>query len=260
MLDLRLSQAAKVREKLLVTHQHIKEPLDNVLRFMERYHYVQSNRLYRPGIEIDRNALNEQLAWFGSREADTVLKSVAGEVAFANDAEDDQQRPDPARVFRFANLLRQGFGYTACENNLVWFLAWENRLVDELEPGTILLDATADSDGVKIVPWMTPMETPQATLQQSGDCPCPEADQTEPQSSWPPRLACGRIDGWSRPSRRHSARSEGIGVCHKQLIAQSTSPTGRAAMRAFDSQEVRHQVRLATRRAAHLRAVGERDG
>ena len=30
MLDLQLSQAAKVREKLLVTHPHIKEPLDNL--------------------------------------------------------------------------------------------------------------------------------------------------------------------------------------------------------------------------------------
>ena len=116
VFDLQLSQAAKIREKRLVTHSQIKEHLDNLLRFMERYHYVQTNKLYRPGIEIDRNALNEQLAWFGSREADDILRSVTSEIAFGfSDAQDDQ-RPDPARVFKFANLLRQGFGYTACEN------------------------------------------------------------------------------------------------------------------------------------------------
>src|SRR5262249_1587277 len=163
VLDLQLSQAVKVREKLLVTHPHIKEHLDNLLKLMEQYHYVQSNKLYRPGIEIARNLLNEQLAWVGAREATNVLKSVGGESAFANDGDDDQQRRDPARLFKFANLLRQGFGYTACENNLVWFLAWENHLVGKLNPGTILLDATADIDGVsRIVPWMAPIETPQA--------------------------------------------------------------------------------------------------
>jgi hypothetical protein len=37
-------------------------------------------------------------------------------------------------------------------------------LADKLEPGTILLDATADIDGVsRMVPWMVSVETPQAT-------------------------------------------------------------------------------------------------
>ena len=151
VLDIKLSHAVTVREKLLATHPRIKEPLDNLLRFMEQYSYAQSNKLYRPGIEINKKVISEQLAWFGTREADDILKSVADEI------------PDAVRVFKFAKLLRLGFGYTACENNLVWFLAWQNHLVDKLNPGTILLDATADIDGIsRIVPWMAQVETPRA--------------------------------------------------------------------------------------------------
>ena len=227
VFDLQLSQAVKVREKLLVTHPHIKEPLDNLLRFMERYHYVQSNKLYRPGIEIDRNALNEQLAWFGSREADTVLKSVAGEVVRANDAEDDQQRPDPARVFRFANLLRQGFGYTACENNLVWFLAWENRLVDKLNPGTILLDATADIDGVsRLVPWRLEVETPQACYSNLEVVHVPKLTKQNLKSFLASASGLRAYQQWMvQTILDNTERGQKVlVVCHKQLIAQEYIP------------------------------------
>ena len=240
VLDLQLSQAAKVREKLLVTHPHIKEPLDNLLRFMERYHYVQSNRLYRPGIEIDRNALNEQLAWFGSREADTVLKSVAGEVAFANDAEDDQQRPDPARVFRFANLLRQGFGYTACENNLVWFLAWENRLVDKLNPGTILLDATADIDGVsRIVPWMTPIETPQAHYNNLEIVHVQKLTKQNLKSFLASATGLRAYQRWMVQTILDNTQpgQKVLVVCHKQLIAQEYIPNWPRGDEGFQQPE-----------------------
>ena len=41
-----------------------KEHLDTLLRFMETHNYTPTNRLYRPGIEIDEDAISEQLAWF----------------------------------------------------------------------------------------------------------------------------------------------------------------------------------------------------
>jgi hypothetical protein len=240
VLDLQLSQAAKVREKLLVTHPHIKDPLDNLLRFMERYHYVQSNKLYRPGIEIDRNALNEQLAWFGSREADNVLKSVGGESTFANNGDDDQQRPDPARVFRFANLLRQGFGYTACENNLVWFLAWENHLVDKLNPGTILLDATADIDGVaRIVPWMTPIDTPQACYSNLEIVHAPKLTKQNLKSFLASAAGLRAYQRWMvQTILDNTERGQKVlVVCHKQLIAQEYIPNWPRGDEGFQQSE-----------------------
>jgi hypothetical protein len=164
VLDVQLSQAQAVREKLLERYPQAKEPMNNLLQFMEKYPYVQSNKLFRPGLEINDD-IREKLLWFGTREAEDILRSVAADKSFTLKSEDDDSNASTAaRVFRYAHLLGLGFGLVACANNSVHFCAWHNRLADKLEPGTILLDATADIDGVsKIVPWMVPVETPQAT-------------------------------------------------------------------------------------------------
>jgi hypothetical protein len=154
VLDIQLSQAEAVREKLRKQYPHATEPMNNLLRFMEKYPYVQSNKLFRPGMEIDKDEIREQLAWFGTTDAEYVLKSLNA------NAED----VPATAVFQFAHLLSLGFGLTACENNSVHFCAWKNRLVGKLEPGTVLLDATADIAGVsKVIPWMTPVAAPQAS-------------------------------------------------------------------------------------------------
>jgi hypothetical protein len=157
VLDVQLSQAQTAREKLLERYPQTKEPMNNLLRFMEQYPYVQSNKLFRPGMEI-KDDIREQLAWFGTREAEDILKSAASDRTITDSA------AIAVPVFQYAHLLSLGFGVIACENNSVHFCAWKNRLADKLEPGTILLDATADIDGVsRVVPWMVPVKTPKAT-------------------------------------------------------------------------------------------------
>lgn len=164
VLDVPLSQAETVREKLMERFPQVRSPMNNLLRFMEQFPCVQSNKLFRPGLEI-KDDIREQLLWFGTREAGDILKSVAADKSFTlKSEEDDGNASAAARVFKYAHLLSLGFGLIACENNSVQFCAWQNRLADKLEPGTILLDATADIDGVsRMVPWMVPVETPQAT-------------------------------------------------------------------------------------------------
>ena len=56
------SEAQAVREALNDTYPDAKEHLDNLFRFIEPFGYAPANRLYRPGLEVDQNAVSAQLA------------------------------------------------------------------------------------------------------------------------------------------------------------------------------------------------------
>jgi hypothetical protein len=209
VLDIPLSQAAEVHEKLRERYLHIQEPLNNLLRFMSQYPYVQSNKLFRPGLEIDQNKIREQLHWFGTTTADNILKSLGADKTLkATDVS------AAAAVFQFAHLLSLGFGVTACENNCVHFCAWQNRLVDKLNPGTILMDATADISGMsRVVPWMIPCCDTAGVLSKFGHCACAKVDQKEPDAA---SIHCEGASGISAVdgrdhSYKHRARSESLG-------------------------------------------------
>jgi hypothetical protein len=69
----------------------------------------------------------------------------------------------PSRIFAYAKALAQGVGFVVSESKLVRFVGFSSKLTVNLSAGTVLLDATADVDGVShIVPWRTAVEVPQA--------------------------------------------------------------------------------------------------
>jgi hypothetical protein len=150
-LDIMLSEAQAVREKLIETHPDTKEHLDALLRFMEDYNYEPRNKLYRPGLEIDPDELTKALGWFKSGPADRLAQSTATTI------------PGVGRLFAFAKALVVGRACVATSGALTHFFGYEEQRVIDLSAGTILLDATADIDGISsIVPWRVQTETPKA--------------------------------------------------------------------------------------------------
>jgi hypothetical protein len=148
--DIMLSEAQTVREALVQSHPETREHLDALLRFMEQYSYAPANQLYRPGVELDMTTITKSLGWFNSDVAERLERSVT-------------TVPGVDRLFSFARALVTGRGYVATSGALAHFFSYETKRVIDLAAGTILLDATADIDGVNnIVTWRTPSETPRA--------------------------------------------------------------------------------------------------
>ena len=149
-LDLMLSEAEAVREALIPQYPDTKDHVDALLRFMEQYSYAPANKLYRPGVELDPNEVNEELGWFRSGAAERLSKSAS-------------RIPSVDKVFAFAKALVVGRACVATSGALTHFFGYEEQRVIDRSAGTILLDATADIDGISsIVPWRVETETPKA--------------------------------------------------------------------------------------------------
>ena len=149
--DILLSEAQTVREALQEAYPHTKEPIDNLFRFMQPYSYAPANRLYRPGVDVDREQVNGQLAWFNTEAARWLAASASKKI------------PGVDRLFAFAQAMALGCGYVVSASRNVRFVGYTSKLTVNLSAGTILLDATADVDGVsQVVPWRLQTEVPQA--------------------------------------------------------------------------------------------------
>jgi hypothetical protein len=149
-LDIMLSEAEAVREALIRAHPDTKEHLDALLRFMEQYNYAPANKLYRPGVELDPDKVTSELGWFRTSEAERLAKSASN-------------IPGIEKLFAFAKALVVGRACVATSGALTHFFGYEEQRVIDRSAGTILLDATADIDGISsIVPWRVETETPKA--------------------------------------------------------------------------------------------------
>lgn len=149
--DILLSEAQRVREALLEAHPETKEHLDSLFRFMEPYSYEPANRFFRPGVDLDKDTVGRQLKWFTTEAAMRLANSASNNV------------PGLDRLFAFARAMAVGCGYVISSSQLVRFTGYTSKLTVKLSAGTILMDATADIDGVShIVPWRVATEVPKA--------------------------------------------------------------------------------------------------
>lgn len=141
VFEIVLSQAQGVREKTLDKFPEIKEDLDRLLKFMEGYSYKTANRLFLPDAEV-----SDTLAWFNSPKAHRLAELKIDGV--------DQ-------LFGFGRAVAQGCGYALTDGPLVRFVGYSPK--GYISAGTVLLDATADIDGVsKIVSNRMAVEVPPA--------------------------------------------------------------------------------------------------
>jgi hypothetical protein len=148
-LDVMLSTAQAVREALIAEHPETKECLDTLLRFMEKYSYAPANKIYRTGLELDMDTVTAELGWFQSSAAERLAKSA--------------NIPGIEKLFAFAKALVVGRACVATSGALAHFFGYEEQRIIDRSAGTILLDATADIDGVShIVPWRVETEIPKA--------------------------------------------------------------------------------------------------
>jgi hypothetical protein len=110
-LDLMLSEAEAVREALIPQYPDTKEHVDALLRFMEQYSYAPANKLYRPGVELDPNKVNEELGWFRTGAAERLSKSAS-------------RIPGLDKVFAFAKALAVGRACVATSGALTNFFGY----------------------------------------------------------------------------------------------------------------------------------------
>jgi hypothetical protein len=143
--EILLWEAQKVRDEIQGTRPEAKEYMDGLLRLMEQYSYEPSNKIYLP----DDADVSDQLAWFDGPQAERLATLKIANI--------DQ-------LFGFAKALVQGCGFVVSENkHRVRYIGYASKLTKNLCAGTVLLDATADVDGVShIVPWRVNVEVPQA--------------------------------------------------------------------------------------------------
>jgi hypothetical protein len=138
--EILLSEAEKIREALMEIHPNTKEHVDKLLQFMEGYNYVATNKIYLP------EDVSNKLAWFTSATADRLAELKIRGI--------DQ-------LFGFAKAAAQTCGFVVSDGNLVRFVGYSPK--GPISAGTVLMDATADIDGVsQIVPYQVAVEVPQA--------------------------------------------------------------------------------------------------
>lgn len=149
-LDISLPAAEEVRHRLVQEHPDTKDHMDALLHFMEKYSYADANKLYRPGIEIDQDKLASDLRWFTTPAAERLCKSAASV-------------PGIEALFAFGKALASGMGCVATSGEVPFFFGWSRKRIVDLAAGTILLDATADIDGVSLIaPWRCQVQVPPA--------------------------------------------------------------------------------------------------
>ena len=140
--EILLSETQKVREALQETHPEARASTDSLLRFMERYSYEPSNKIYLP------EDVSDQLAWFDGPQAQRLAALKIANIE---------------QLFGFAKALVQGCGFVVSESKLVRYVGYASRLSEILSAGTVLLDATADVDGVsQIMLGRVAVDVPQA--------------------------------------------------------------------------------------------------
>jgi hypothetical protein len=103
----------------------------------------------RASDRFGQDVIADQLDWFTSQDAGLVLRDHGAAI------------PGLDQFFGFARAMTIGCAFAAPSSTIVQFVGWQSKLM--VRSGMILLDATADIDGVShICPWRQHVKTPQA--------------------------------------------------------------------------------------------------
>jgi hypothetical protein len=148
-IEVTLAEAQTIRKALVEERPETKPYMDALFSFMEPFNYAEPNKLFRPKIEWDHAKLVQELGWFTTKEADFIAQSV--------------NIHGIKNLFAFVEALIVGRACIATNGVLPYFFAYQERRIIDKTAGVVLLDGTADIDGVSnIVPWRFQTETPKA--------------------------------------------------------------------------------------------------
>lgn len=147
--EITLKQAQDIREKLEAKRPYLKDVLDRLMRLMMPYTVNVSGGIMRASDRFGQDVIADQLDWFTSEDAALVLRDHGAAI------------PGLDQFFGFARAMTIGCAFAAPSGTVVQFVGWQSKLM--VCPGTILLDATADIDGVShICPWRQHIKIPRA--------------------------------------------------------------------------------------------------
>jgi hypothetical protein len=148
--DITLAQAQDIRDKLQSLQPDVTDPMDNLMLFMmPNALRPTSNSINRTSDLFGQAFVDTQLHWFTSKDAEQIVKRHAVEI------------PGLDQLFGFAKALTVGCAFSVNSNHVTRFVGWQSKLM--IRPGTVLLDATADIDGVShICPWRKHTRVPLA--------------------------------------------------------------------------------------------------
>src|SRR6516165_7499504 len=132
--EITLKQAQDIREKLEAKRPELKEVLDRLMLLMMPYTLNVSGKIMRATDRFGQEYVANQLDWFITTEAECVMRDHAAGISGLD------------QLFGFARAMTIGCAFAAPSSTVVHFVGWQSKLM--VRPGMILLDATADIDGV----------------------------------------------------------------------------------------------------------------
>jgi hypothetical protein len=219
--EIGLPEAQKAAESLLEKYpdeqEKIKEKLDQLLLLMEAHNHEQPNKVFRPRIELDADVLARKLAWFNTKEAGRLLAKHSTDSGDAI-----------ARLFGFGSALVNGRAWIATDGVVPRFFGYrDNRIVNQTA-GVILLDATADIDGVsRVVTYRNEIETPKARYDNLEIIHVAQHTKTRLTKYLEDANNAHAYVAWMVSIiMEHMAPGEkGLAVCKKALITQQRVPS-----------------------------------
>src|SRR5262249_14412463 len=133
--------------------------------------------------------------------------------------------PGLDQLFGFAKALTVGCAFSVFNNQVTRFVGWQSKLM--VYPGTVLLDATADIDGVSLIcPWREDTNVPQANYSNLEIVHVPQ--HTKRRLSEYLKTASNQrayVNSVVDLIREHMAPGEcGLVVCKKMLIDAERLP------------------------------------
>jgi hypothetical protein len=136
--------------------------------------------------------------------------------------------PDAEVVFGFAKALARGYGFLARDGQgeqNTHFIGYESNLITT--PGTLLLDATADIDGVsQLCPWREHGKVPHASYENLRVVHVPPLNKAKPHRFF--KLPSNRraYTTWMIETiKEHMERGQrGLVVCKQKLIDEENVP------------------------------------
>jgi hypothetical protein len=199
--DVALSEAERVREIARDDEEHsetIAPHIDEVIKFMRDRSFT-GHSIERPTDEKEAWSVTDKLEWFATEAAREFVQ-------------DNSRDPTIVAVLGFARALVTGYAFIARLSGgerTERYIGYENNFT--VDPGTLLLDATADSDGVtQLCPWRTPHVVPQARN--------------------------NNLRVVSIPPHTCSARQRGLVVCKLDLIKNEDVPDWPAGDPRYDDK------------------------
>ncbi len=155
VFDVALSAAQKLRETIMADAA-LAETAGPAMEALLDFMWPRG----KPGKAIERST-DEPAAW-GAAESKEIQWFATG--AAAAFVEASRMLPDIVPVFGFARALATGYAFIVrkgSDEKATHYVGYENNM--DLLPGSVLLDATADIDGVvQLCPWRTLCPVPPA--------------------------------------------------------------------------------------------------